>query len=129
VTGQIGADTSLLIDFFKGKENAVDFVRKNAGVLVVAELVVYEFLCGNFTDKEQNVFLGAMQSFPTSNTDRNAVLLASRIFRSAKRSGTPVGHQDALIAASYLAVGIRQIATKNTKHFRNISELKVLEYA
>ena len=128
MTGRIGADTSLLIDFFKGEEHAVNFIRAHAGELVVSELVIYEFLCGNITEKEQHIFLGAIQSFPTSQVNRSVALIASQLFRTGKKSGITVGHQDTLIAATYLAVGIKHIATRNAKHFTSLKDITVLEY-
>ncbi|MBR9701154.1 type II toxin-antitoxin system VapC family toxin [Candidatus Woesearchaeota archaeon] len=128
MTGQIGVDTSLLIDFFKGEKKAADFMKKKGKYLVVSELVVYEFLCGNLKKREEAIFLAAMQSFPTVNVTRESATKASKVFREGKSKGKPVGHQDALIAGSYMSAGINQIATKNTKHFRNINGLKMETY-
>jgi len=128
VTGLIGANTTLLIDFFKGEEHAVKFMREHSTVLVISELVIYEFLCGNLTQKEEHIFLGAMQSFPSVTVDREVATAASKLFRNGKKKGKPVGHQDALIAGSYLAAGVTEIVTRNVQHFSNIPDVKIHTY-
>jgi len=127
-TGTIGADTSFLIDFFKGNEDAISFMRKNAKLLRVSELVIYEFLCGNLKKSEQEIFFDAMQSFTSVNFNREAAVLASEFFRNAKKKGKTIGHQDCMISGSYLASGIRIIVTKNTEHFKHLNEISVVSY-
>ncbi len=128
MTGTLGADTTLLIDFFTGLPSAVEFVKKNSRLIRVSELVVYEFLCGNLTEKESTVFLNAMQSFPSVGVSREAVLIASDFYRHGRRSGSLIGHQDCLIAGSYLAAGIKNVVTRNKKHFSKIKTINVIEY-
>lgn len=117
MTGRIGADTTLLIDFFRGEKNAIRFMEQHAPYLIVSELVVYEFLCGKLSPRDRSRFLQAMQSFPSAPVDREAVVAASKVYREGRKKGKPIGHQDALIAGSYKACGIEKIATRNAKHF------------
>lgn len=126
--GLVGADTSLLVDFFQGDIGAVTFMRHHAGMLRISELVIYEFLCGNLTTKQQNIFFSGIQSFATVSCNREAVICASELFRSAKKNGTTVGHQDCLIAGSYLAHGVTFIATRNHKHFSSLPQIRTLSY-
>lgn len=117
MTGRIGADTSFLIEFFKGAEPAVAFMEKNAKRLVVSELVIHEFLCGNLTKNETLTFLGAMKSFPSVEFNRDAALISSVLFRDGKNKGRTTSHADCLIAGSYRAAGVTEIVTLNVKHF------------
>ena len=45
-----------------------------------------------------------------------------------KKQGNPVGHQDSMIAGNYLAAGVKNIATRNVKHFQKMPSIKVVEY-
>jgi len=127
-TGIVGADTSFLIDFFKGEKGAVEFMQKHAKLLRVSELVIYEFLCGNLTKEQKEMFFEAMQSFVTVTFNREAGVFASEMFRNAKDKGKEVGHQDCMIAGSYVAHGVKLIVTRNDKHFKNINEVDVVMY-
>jgi len=126
VPGPIGADTSFLIDFFNGEEDAVSFMGRNAKRLHVSELVIFEFLCGNLNSKEIVTFLGAMKSFPTVPFERDAATIASTLFRHGKKEGKSVSHADCLIAGSYLSAGIKEIATKNIRHFKDMKGITLV---
>lgn len=126
--GIVGADTTFLIDFFKGEEPAVDFMRAHARVLRVSELVIYEFLCGNLSPSDQALFFEAIQSFTTVPFNREAAIHASELYRKGKRSGKTVNHQDCMIAGSYLAHGISHIVTRNKHHFNDMKRVTVLTY-
>jgi predicted nucleic acid-binding protein len=128
-TGIVGADTSFLIDFFRGDAGAVQFMRSHSRLLRVSELVIYEFLCGNLSLREQKLFFDAMQSFTTVEFNREAAILASELYRKGKQAGTSLGHQDSMIAGSYLAHGVNKIVTRNAEHFSRLKEIEVISYA
>lgn len=125
--GKIGIDTSFLIDYFKGESNAIAFMENNSSSLVISELVIYEFLCGNLTQKEEKVFLEAVELFLEAPLSRQATQIASQNIENVK-NGKSIGHQDCLIAGSYLASGVNAIVTANKKHFEHIKNITVLEY-
>ncbi|MFH1917283.1 MAG: PIN domain-containing protein [Nanoarchaeota archaeon] len=126
--GTIGIDTAFLIDFFNGEKSAILFMGKHAKLLRVSELVIYEFLCGNLTGREQEVFMQAIQSFPAVPFQREAAIRGSRIFRTSKKEGKSIGHQDCMIAGSYLANGIERIVTRNAGHFSKMREIELMRY-
>ncbi len=121
-TGLIGADTSFLIDFFTGDQKAALAMQKYASQLHVSELVLYEFLCGNLTETQEKTFFTAIQPFPQAPFTRQAAIIAAKLYREQKKKGKPVGHQDTMIAASYLAHGVSTIITKNTSHFTHLTQ-------
>jgi predicted nucleic acid-binding protein len=127
-TGTLGADTTFLIDFFKGEERAVAFMRAHARVLRVSELVIYEFLCGRLSARDEALFFDAMASFPSLEFNREAALLASEIFRGGQASGRTPGHRDTMIAGTYLAHGVRKIVTRDVAAFQNMSGIEVESY-
>lgn len=124
----IGADTSFLVDFFKGDSKAVKFMEKNKENIYLCENVVYEFLCGNLNENEVEKFLGFVSQFNVFSFDRDSAISSSKIFRDSKRRGISIAHPDVMIAGSYLANNVDKIVTRNKKHFENINGLKVLSY-
>lgn len=124
----IGADTSFLIDFLKGEEDAVKRMKKHQDVLHLCENVVYEFLCGNLREEEREVFLAFVSQFPVFSFDREAALRSSKIFRRGKEIGKPIPHPDAMIAGIYAAHEVDKIITRNPEHFKGVKEITVIEY-
>ncbi|MDY6764387.1 MAG: PIN domain-containing protein [Halobacteria archaeon] len=124
----IGADTSFLIDFFKGDNDAVEWMGEHSNVLYLCENVVYEFLCGNLTEDERQTFLGFVLQFPVIEFDREAALKASDIYREGKRKGETVPHPDAMIAGTYVSHEVKKIVTCNIDRFDQIDGISVVEY-
>jgi len=124
----IGVDTSFLIDFFNGEEDAVNWMEENKDVVYISENVVYEFLCGNLDNGEIEKFLGFVSHFPIISFDRDSAIRSSEILRNQKRNGTRISHPDTMIAGSYLGHEIGKIVTRNPGDFENIQGLEVLEY-
>ncbi|MBI4153238.1 type II toxin-antitoxin system VapC family toxin [Candidatus Woesearchaeota archaeon] len=116
----IGADTSFLVDFLKGEQHAVDWMTKNADVLCLSENVVYELLCGNLTESQNDQFLAFISQFPVFSFNRNAAIKSSKMYREMKQKGKTIAHPDAMIAGTYLANSVNRIVTRNLKHFENL---------
>lgn len=126
--GTIGTDTSFLIDFFNGEKQAVVFMSAHAKFLRISEIVVFEFLCGKLTEREQETCLQAMKSFPAFTFRREAAIIGSALFREAKRTGRMVAQPDCMIAGSYLAHGIKKIVTRDVSHFSKMKGIEVISY-
>ncbi|MFH1409599.1 MAG: type II toxin-antitoxin system VapC family toxin [Nanoarchaeota archaeon] len=112
-TGTIGIDTSFLIDFLQGDPVATELMHKYVRLLRVSELVVYEFLCGNLSEKHQELFLDAIQSFQSLPFNRESAVIGSHLYRGGKKKGNTFGHQDCMIAGSYLSHGVSRIITRD----------------
>jgi predicted nucleic acid-binding protein len=124
----IGADTSFLIDFLNDQQNAVEWMDEHKNVLYLCENVIYEFLCGNLSEQEQETFLGFASQFPVLSFDRDAALRSAKIFRKGKDTGNSIPHPDAAIAGTYAAHEIEKIVTRNPDHFDTIDTITVLQY-
>ncbi len=124
----IGADTSFLIDFLAGDEDAAGWMEEHRNVLHLCENVVYEFLCGDLSEDERETFLGFAAQFPVLAFDRDAALEASKIFRAGKDRGVSIPHPDAMIAGIYVGHGVEKLVTRNPDHFADVQELAVMEY-
>lgn len=127
-TGIIGADTTFLVDFFSGEPKAAKFMRDNARLIKVSTLIIYEFLCGNLNEAEKKIFFDAMQSFTTAGFSIESAVIAGNLYRNVKKAGKTTGHQDCMIAGSYMSSGIKKIVTRNTEHFKNLKGVEVISY-
>ncbi len=122
----IALDTSFLIDHFRGEEGTRALLEQE-DALCICEPVVFEFLCGNLSGREEGLFLRFASQLQTVTFERRGAREAARIFRAGKRKGKPVGSFDALIAGTLLAAGVKRIATRDAA-FDSIPGLKAVRY-
>lgn len=127
-------DTTVLIDFLRGKEKAVEALRKaETGLLYTTEINVFELIVGVYLATEQvtkhlervNMLVSRLTVLPL---DRNASLLAGRIAAMLIKEGRRIEETDCLIAAIGLSHGLDVVLTDNKDHFERIKEIKVVSY-
>lgn len=127
-------DTTLLIDFLRGKPAALKVIKEaEAKSLATSEINAYELIEGvyeNGTNIDTHLekvllLLSRLTVFPF---DRRAAIKAGIISSNLSKAGRKIGEVDCLIAAVALANGIPEIATQNKEHFNQVKELKVITY-
>jgi predicted nucleic acid-binding protein len=124
----VGADTSFLVDFFRGDPKAIALYSSSKAILCVSEFAVYEFLCGNLSEAEQRNFLSALDECLHVTFERAEAVKSAQIYRSFKRKGSSRSASDLAIAGSYLANNVGVILTGNPKDFEDIPGLTVRSY-
>lgn len=128
------ADTTLLVDFLRGKPTALKIVQEaEAKSLVTSEINVYELIEGVYErginiDEHLGKVLLLLSRLTVFPFDRRAAIKAGIISSNLSKTGKKIGEVDCLIAAVALANGITEIATQNKEHFDKIKELKVFTY-
>lgn len=123
-------DTSFLIDlqreFHRGKKlGASDYLQKHGQESFALSVIsLTEFLEGFEVAEDGEKFLRPFQWLPV-----NAAVAreASRIRRQLRLQGKLIGDFDILIAATAL-VGDLSLVTRDTRHFKRVTELKVEAY-
>ncbi len=127
-------DTTLLIDFLRGKKEAIEILDKSAtGILFTTEINVFELIVGAYiiekNTKEHIEKVHALLSrLSVLNIDRNAAIESGKIAARLIKEGKRIEETDCLIAGTAIANGIKAIATRNKEHFERISEIKVISY-
>ncbi len=129
------ADTTLLIDFLRGKENAVMMVEEieRSGTLFTTEINVFELMIGIYAGSENvevhtQKMLGILSKLVVLSLDRLATIRAAKIAGDLIKTGQKIEGTDSLIAGIALSNGINEIVTRNKSHFDRISEIKVITY-
>lgn len=123
----LGLDTSFLIDFFAEDEGAKKLWESEEAVCL-CEPVVFEFLCGNLTKREEEIFLQFASQITTLPMDRKVAIKSAQLYRQEKRKGKTLGAMDALVGGTYAANQVTRIATRNTKHFENLEKIQTVDY-
>ena len=128
------ADTTLLVDFLRGDQKAINLIQKvPSAPLFTSEINVFELIDGVYTANwEVQPHLDKVFAMLTKMTvlpfDRKAALKAGMISGMLTKEGKKIGETDCLIAGVALANGIKEFITKNKNHFVKINELKVITY-
>ena len=128
------ADTTLLIDFLRGDQKAINIIHKAVSApLFTSEINVFELIDGVYAASWEiqphlEKVLAMLTKMTVLTFDRKAALKAGMISGMLTKEGKKIGEADCLIAGVALANGINKIATKNKNHFTKIDGLEVISY-
>ncbi len=115
-------DTDVLIDFFRGHDQAVDLINTNSSRIILSAIVVAELYAGIRGSKELSVlqeFISLFEIIPVSLEIAEMGGLYKRDF--GKSHGLSLA--DAVIAAS-CTLKNAELKTLNVKHYPMIKNLQ-----
>ena len=126
-------DSDCIIDFLKGKKEAVDIIEKNKDEILTTEINLFEIYFGIFNksdinEKEKKLadeFFDSLNKLPFSN---NCGKKSAEILTSLIKRGKTIQQNDALISAILIENKVGSIITRNLKHFSSMKELKAISY-
>ena len=126
-------DSDCLIDFLKGKREAVEIIEKHKDSVLTTEINVFEVFLGIYLKKEisEKEESSARDFFNSTNIlafKKGSGKLAAKILSNLSKNGQVIGQNDCMTAAIMLKNQCNQIITRNEKHFSKIKELKVIPY-
>lgn len=108
-------DTTVLIDFIRGRAAAQQYVRRVAGVARCSEVTRVELLQG-VGSGERSVTARLLASFLWIPVDAAIANRAGDLGRRYRRSHSGIGVADLIVAATALELGA-PLATSNVRHF------------
>lgn len=126
-------DTSFLVDFLRGKKDAVEFLKSLniiSDAVTIAAPSVFELIEAAEiarSDKEKAAIRELVSSLAVLPLDSETALAAGRLSAELIFAGEPIGQMETLIGAIARHHG-EPIVTRNRKHFDRISGLVVREY-
>ncbi len=126
-------DSDCLIDFLRNKPNAVKAVQKYKEELITTEINRFQILFGIYDKKIINEkelqsakeFFSSLEVFPF---DEDCGEEAAKILVQLRKNGQEIEESDCFIAASIKKQKCNKILTGNTKHFKRIEDIEVLNY-
>lgn len=117
-------DSDILIDYLRLHEKAIDFLDNlNRKDRAIAHISVFELLKGCTRKTQEDQINRFIKKFQIINMNEKVVKKALELYR-VKRWTFGLGIADSFIAA----IGILnkcELVTRNTKHYKNISGLKI----
>ena len=123
------ADTTFLIDLFKGDEGAVNLADKINGFEVITTPInIFEFMMGAYLSNESEIHKKFLQPFISTEIRNLEAEKAAEIQATLFKKGIPIDKEDCLVASSALLEGCSRIITRNKRHFDKIPGIKVISY-
>lgn len=128
---KICLDTDFLIDFLRGKEEALGFVSEVEGHVILATTYVnlYELYVGAFKSenptREITNFEALKSRLLLLNLSGESVKLAGKTRAELMKKGGLIEIRDLLIGTIAVANGF-SVKTNNLKHFTKIPGLKIV---
>ncbi len=129
------ADTTVLIDFLRGKKGAIDAIQKAEmqQQLYTTEINVFELILGVYAKRQEiqkdiETIVAMLSRFIVLSLERRATLKAGEICGTLIRKGQQIEQTDCLIAGIALTNGITEIITANKSHYERIYGIKVVTY-
>ena len=131
----LSLDTNVMIDIINGRRPQVrahyDAARGAGDQLVASALAAHELLYGAFVSARPDVQTAAaeelLDELDIVDWTFADALGAARVRAVQRRSGSPIGFADVLIAGQAVARGWK-VVSHNLKHFDRVEGLAVLDW-
>nr|VFJ53758.1 MAG: hypothetical protein BECKFW1821A_GA0114235_10449 [Candidatus Kentron sp. FW]VFJ58524.1 MAG: hypothetical protein BECKFW1821B_GA0114236_10428 [Candidatus Kentron sp. FW] len=121
-------DTSVIIDFLrkKDKRNSALWGIRESHVCFMSSVTLFELQCGAVTERHFEDIGKLAKWIGTIPFDDEIAGISSIIYQRLKREHALIEFRDIFIAATAIAENLC-VATLNTKHFKRIREIDLLE--
>ena len=128
----IGLDSDCIIDFLRGKKDAVAIVEKHKEHIVATDVNIFEIFMGIYLKKMMNtkeeeaarLFFSSLQILEGTGWGIRAAQVLSTLIKQGKE----IEQNDGMIASILTTNGCDGIITRNSNHFSRIPHLKVVAY-
>ena len=131
-------DTSACIDYLSGNTGIKKKIEEQDDLIHISAITVYEMNIGFERTKrkisEQRYkqlykawleFISSMEIFSLGFKEAEK---AAEIYDKLESEGQRIDDNDVLIAGIMLSNGIKQLITRNIKHFERIREIEIISY-
>ena len=122
MTAPLLLDTDVLVDFLRGHDKAVSYVKEQAERVVLSTIVLAQLYAGVKTDEELAKLDRFASLFPVADVTRGLARQGGLYKRDYHRTHG-VGLADAIAAATAESEGA-ELATLNTRHYPMFKGLK-----
>ena len=107
-------DTDILIDYYREK---IDLPPGN--IYYISTITLYEYTRGTRKPREAKKLLE--ESFIVAPLNNQVLLKSAEIWRNLKQRGALIDDRDLIIGATAITLNLK-LYTKNTKHFKRLTE-------
>ena len=118
----IVVDTDVLIDFLRGREQAVSFVNLESDRIILSSIVVAELYAGVRGDTEQNALERFLSMFRIVHVTAEIARLGG-LYKRDYGGSHGIGLADAVVAAT-ATLENAELKTLNVKHYPMFDEIQ-----
>ncbi len=131
-------DTTACIDYLNGNKELKKVIEDQEDLIHITSITIYEMNIGFERTKrkitEQRYkqlykpwleFISSMEIFALGYKEAER---AAEIYDTLESQGQRIDDNDILIAGIMLTNGIKQLITKNVKHFERIEDIEIIKY-
>ncbi|MGC9258481.1 MAG: type II toxin-antitoxin system VapC family toxin [Phycisphaerae bacterium] len=115
-------DTDVMIDYLRGNEKAVSFLKRHADHIVLSSITVAELYAGVQGEAEQELLDAVIALFRIIPVTVESAKIGGLLKQTFGKSHG-VGLADAIIAAT-IQIENTELGTLNTKHYPMLAGLK-----
>jgi len=128
----ICVDSTLIIDFLKGKPEAIRQLQRvrEGGILSTTSVNAFEVMFGLLRRRDRRVDAVAERFFSSCQMfsfDFTAAKKAAAIAVALTEKGAMINELDVLIAGAMLVNGTNSIATADVKDFQRIDKIEICQ--
>jgi len=125
-------DSDCIIDFLKGKKEAIEIIALNKKDIVSTEINKFEVFVGIYISNkinkiEEEIAGSFFSSIIILNADGWGEK-GAKVFSDLMKNGKTIEQNDCLIASIMITNGCYKIITRNKKHFSRIEGIEVIDY-
>lgn len=126
-------DTNICIALIKRKPKDIldKFGAYQVGDICISSVTLAELRYGvaksQFQEKNQAALDEFILPLEVASFDENAAMVYGNLRATLEKQGTPIGSLDTMIGAHALSLNLT-IVTNNTKEFKRIQDLKVVDW-
>ncbi|MBS3080614.1 type II toxin-antitoxin system VapC family toxin [Candidatus Pacearchaeota archaeon] len=126
-------DSDCIIDFLKGKKEAINVINKYNEEIITTEINVFEVLYGIYlkkevSEKQEYIAKEFLNSIIKFSFDKKCGEISAKLLSSLTKKGEAINQNDCFIASIMIKNNCNKIITNNVKHFSRIKEIKVISY-
>ena len=122
-------DTSVIIDYLRGKKDAVDLVNNLKGKLVSSYICLSELYEGIYRSKNKDAESTILEFFSglskTYGLNQKIAQEFGHLRKILKQKGEIIEDLDIMIAATCIVYGLT-LVTLNKKHFLRIKKINII---
>ncbi|HLD98003.1 MAG TPA: type II toxin-antitoxin system VapC family toxin [Candidatus Nanoarchaeia archaeon] len=124
-------DSDIIIDFLKGKEKAVQLLKRYNNEIITTEINAFEvifgvFIQGKLNEEERTNVSNFFNSLHVLAFDQGCGKISAQLMTSLIKKGLMVDQNDCLIASIMIKNNCSKILTNNKKHFSRIKNIEVV---
>ena len=129
----ICVDSDVIIDFLRGKKDAIDLLGKYSGQIYTTEINIFEIFDGIYSQKQINkremeLASAFFKHMPLLSSQQGWGHKSAQILSALMKQGKEIEEKDCFILGTMAVNGCNKVITGNVKHYSATPGIQVISY-